>query len=306
MADGPTTESTDAPAPRAGLEDLVVITGFSGAGKSTAMAVFEDAGYFCVDNLPPEMIRGLVELFTHGGSKIARAAVVCDMRGGELFEALNSVLDDLDERGLAHRVLFLTADEATLQTRYKETRRRHPLALESSVAHGIAAERGVLAPLRERADQVIDTTGLSAAHLRRKIQRDMLAGRRRAKLTVTFESFGFKYGPASDADLLFDVRFLPNPHYEPDLRPLTGRDPRVVAHVAQEGKLDAFYTRVEALLDFLLPEYVAEGKSHLLVAVGCTGGRHRSVAIVEHLAARYGRRDDLFVEAAHRDIKRAG
>jgi RNase adapter protein RapZ len=288
------------------LEDLVVITGFSGAGKSTAMQVFEDSGYFCVDNLPPEMIGGLVELFTHGGSKVARAAVVCDMRGGALFEGLNAVLDDLDARGVEHRLLFLTASEAALQTRYKETRRRHPLAQTSSVAQGIAAEAAMLEPLRERADLVVDTTGLSAANLRRKLSADMLQGTRRTKLTVTFESFGFKYGPARDPDLLLDVRFLPNPHYEPELRPLTGLDPRVVAHVAQEGKLDAFYTRLEALLDFLLPQYVAEGKAHLLVAIGCTGGRHRSVAITEHLAARYGTRPDLFVERAHRDIKRAG
>ena len=288
------------------LEDLVVITGFSGAGKSTAIEVFEDAGYFCVDNLPPKMISGLVDLFNHEGSKVARAAIGCDVRGGELFEGVIQVLDQLEEQGVPHRVLFLTASEVTLHTRFKETRRRHPLAPDSSVSHGIETESRLLAPLRERADVVIDTTGLSAANLRRKVVREMLEGRRRSRLTVTFESFGFKYGPARDADLLFDVRFLPNPHYEPELRPLTGRDPRVVSHVAKEGKLDAFYTRLEPLLDWVLPQYVAEGKAHLLVAIGCTGGRHRSVAITEHLAARYADAEDLLVEVSHRDIGRAG
>lgn len=302
-----TTETETGGAPV--LEDLVVITGFSGAGKSTAMQVFEDAGYFCVDNLPPTMIRGLVDLFLHEGSKVKRAAIACDMRGGELFEGLSEVLDELQEVGLAHRVLFLTATDIALHTRYKETRRRHPLAPGSSVAHGIEAERRVLDPLREQADVVIDTTGLSVVDLRRKVARTLLEDVRRTRLSVTFESFGFKYGPARDADLLFDVRFLPNPHYEPELRPLTGKDPRVVAHVAQEGKLDAFYTRLEPLLDYVLPQYVAEGKAHLLVAIGCTGGRHRSVAVAEHLGARYGKADhdgDLSVEVAHRDIKRAG
>jgi UPF0042 nucleotide-binding protein len=291
---------------RSHLEDLVIITGFSGAGKSTAMNVFEDAGYFCVDNLPPEMIRSLVELFVHDGSKVERAAVVSDVRGGEYFEALRAVLDDLETLGVAHHVLFLEADEEALLTRYKETRRRHPLAPESSVMGGIDAEHSMLDPLRERADLVIDTTGLKAHMLRRKIADEFLPRTAPQRLAVTFESFGFKHGPPRDADLTFDVRFLPNPHYEPDLRPLTGHDERVVAHMDREGGLGELYERLEPLLDFLLPNYVAEGKAHLMVAVGCTGGRHRSVAIAEHLAERYRERDELFVEIKHRDIERAG
>ncbi len=288
------------------LEDLVVITGFSGAGKSTAMNVFEDAGYFCVDNLPPEMIRSLVELFVHEGSKVERAAVVSDVRGGEYFEALRAVLDDLEALGVVHHVLFLDADEQTLVTRYKETRRRHPLAPSSNVVGGIASERAMLSPLRDRADLVIDTTGLKAHMLRRKIVDEFLPRAAPTSLAVTFESFGFKHGPPRDADLTFDVRFLPNPHYEPDLRALTGHDNRVVGFMDREGGLAAFFERLEPLLDFLLPNYVAEGKAHLMVAVGCTGGRHRSVAITEHLARRYGNRDDLFVEVKHRDIDKAG
>src|ERR1700753_4071892 len=188
------------------LEDLVVITGFSGAGKSTAMNVFEDAGYFCVDNLPPEMIRSLVELVVHKGTKVERAAVVSDVRGGVYFEGLRAVVDDLDALGLHHNVLFLESEEGTLVTRYKETRRRHPLAPDGSVAAGVAAEREMLAPLRERADLVIDTTGMSAAMLREKIAAEFLPRKTVGKLALTFMSFGFKHGPPRDEDLVLDVR----------------------------------------------------------------------------------------------------
>jgi RNase adapter protein RapZ len=282
------------------LQELMIITGFSGAGKSTAMNVFEDAGYFCVDNLPPEMIGSLIELFVHEGSKVERAAVVSDVRGGEYFDALSAVLDELERMGLEHRLLFLDAEEETLLNRYKETRRRHPLASGGSVAAGIAAEREQLNALKARANSVIDTTGLSAAMLRSKIVEEFLAPSA-ATLAITFMSFGFKHGPPRDADLLFDVRFLPNPHYEPRLRPLTGVDPRVVEFVARDGRLAEFYGLLEPLLDYLFGQYVAEGKSHLLVAIGCTGGRHRSVAIAEHLAERYGRRADVLVAVNHRD-----
>jgi UPF0042 nucleotide-binding protein len=286
------------------LTDLVVITGFSGAGKSTAMAAFEDEGYFCVDNLPSEMIRSLVELFVHTGSKVARAAVVSDVRGGSYFEGLAQMLDDLRASGVTFRVLFLEADEPSLLTRYKETRRRHPLSPRGSVTDGIARERELLGPLRERADVVIDTGGMTAAMLRRKLADELLPTRTPGRLVVTFQSFGFKYGPSRDPDLMFDVRFLPNPHYESDLRPLTGNDPSVVAFINRDGELDAFYERLHPLLDYLLPQYLAEGKAHLVVAIGCTGGRHRSVAIAEHLAARYRPATEYLVEVLHRDITR--
>jgi UPF0042 nucleotide-binding protein len=290
--------------PESRLQDLVVITGFSGAGKSTAMNVFEDAGYFCVDNLPPEMIRALTELFLHGGSKVERAAVVSDVRGGEYFEALQQVLDDLAARGLSHHVLFLDADEETLLNRYKETRRRHPLSPEGSVTTGIGNERAMLEPLKQRADLVIDTSGLSPGMLRHKLAEEYLPRQATAQLAVTFTSFGFKHGPVRDADLAFDVRFLPNPHYETDLRPLTGHDERVLHYMSRDGQLDAFYERLFPLLDYLLPQYHSEGKAHLMVAIGCTGGRHRSVAIAEHLADRY--RDDarLLVGVDHRDLEK--
>jgi UPF0042 nucleotide-binding protein len=287
-----------------GVDDLIVITGFSGAGKSTAMNVFEDAGYFCVDNLPPRMIQALIELFMHGGSKVERAAVVSDVRGGEYFETLQAVLDDLDRLGLHHRVLFLDADEQTLLNRYKETRRRHPLAPGGDVAQGVAEERALLEPLKRRADLVLDTTGLGTAELRRKIAEAFLAQRREAKLALTFRSFGFKHGPPRDADVVLDVRFLPNPHYEPELRPLTGLDRRVRDFIDADGGLTAFYERLDPLFDYLMPQYVAEGKAYLVVAIGCTGGRHRSVAIAEHLAERFRDRDDLTVHVDHRDIER--
>jgi UPF0042 nucleotide-binding protein len=284
------------------LTDLVVITGFSGAGKSTAMAAFEDEGYFCVDNLPAEMIKSLVELFMHTGSKVARAAVVCDARGGSYFEGLVSMLDGLRSTGIRHRILFLEADEETLLTRYKETRRRHPLAPSGSVSDGIARERELLAPLRDRADAVIDTGGLTAAMLRRKLTDELLPTKNPGRMAITFQSFGFKYGPSRDADLLFDVRFLPNPHYEPELRPLTGNDSSVVEFINRDGALDTFYAHLHPWLDYLLPQYLAEGKAHLVVAVGCTGGRHRSVAIAAHLARRYGSTGGYLVEVIHRDV----
>jgi UPF0042 nucleotide-binding protein len=288
------------------LKDLVVITGFSGAGKSTAMAAFEDAGYFCVDNLPSELIGSLVELFTHTGSKVANAAVVSDVRAGSYFEGLVEMLDRLHALRVNFRVLFLQASDDTLQTRYKETRRRHPLSPGGSVAEGIARERELLAPLHERADLVIDTGGMTAAQLRRRLADEMLPTRTPGQLAVTFESFGFKYGTVRDPDLLFDVRFLPNPHYEPDMRPLTGLDPRVQQYVNTGGALDEFYEHMYPMLDYLLPQYLAEGKSHLVVAVGCTGGRHRSVAITESLGERFKETPEYVIEVVHRDIDRAG
>jgi RNase adapter protein RapZ len=295
---------TDVKRPGFNLEDLVLISGLSGAGKSSAMNVFEDAGYFCVDNLPAEMIRSLAELFMHEGSKVERAAVVCDSRGGEFLGALAGVIDQLAAAGVVHRVVFLTADEEALVNRYKETRRRHPLAPHGSVVDGIRAEVELLEPVRRRADLVIDTSGLSAAALRRKVAEELLVTATPGRLAVTFTSFGHKHGPSRDADLAFDVRFLPNPHYDPNLRPLTGFDQRIVDYVGRDGRLQEFYSYVVPLLEYLLPQYVAEGKAHLMVAIGCTGGRHRSVTIAEHLASVFRDRPDYFVEVAHRDVDR--
>jgi UPF0042 nucleotide-binding protein len=286
------------------IQDFVVITGFSGAGKSQAMATFEDAGYFCVDNLPPEMIGSLADLFDHEGSKVERAAVASDTRGGEYFDGLMRVLDDLERRGVPHRLLYLEASEDVLINRFKETRRRHPLAAGGSVAVAIRQEREVLSALRERADVSIDTSDLSASRLRRVVADKMLERDRTGKLAVTFLSFGFKHGGPRDADLTFDVRFLPNPHYEAELRDLTGLDDAVREYVEHSDGIDEFYARLTPLLDYLLPAYEQEGKSHLTLGIGCTGGRHRSVVIAEHLARAYAARGDLLVDVVHRDIEK--
>jgi UPF0042 nucleotide-binding protein len=282
--------------------DLVVITGYSGAGKSEAIAAFEDSGYFCVDNLPPRMIASLGELFQHDGSGVRRAAVVSDVRGGDYFAELLAVLDDLEASGLEPTVLFLEADEETLVDRFKETRRRHPLARDGRVVEGIRAERDVLGPLRERADLVVDTSGFSGAMLRREVASELLGSRDIAKLALTILTFGFKNGPPRDADLVLDVRFLPNPHYREDLRPLTGLDPKVVEHVEAGALASEFYDRLLPLLDFLLPAYVAEGKTHLSVAIGCTGGRHRSITVADRIARYLEGRDDVSVRVVHRDV----
>ena len=302
--------TADAPDTTPLMQDLVVITGFSGAGKSQAMACFEDAGYFCVDNLPPEMIAGLAELFEHEGSKVERAAVVSDVRGGELFDSLVRVLEELERRGLPHRLLYLEASEDVLVNRFKETRRRHPLATNGGgegvggqVSRAIAAERALLEPLRDRATVSIDTTDLSAARLRKVVADKMLPRGSVGKLAVTFLTYGFKHGAPRDADLLFDVRFLQNPHYQPGLRELTGRDADVSDFVFADPAAAEFMSRLEALIDFLLPAYAEEGKTSVVIGIGCTGGRHRSVAITERLAQRYS--SDFSVSTSHRHVGHA-
>jgi UPF0042 nucleotide-binding protein len=286
------------------MEDFVVITGFAGAGKSQAMACFEDAGYFCVDNLPPEMIGQLSELFEHEGSKVERAAVVTDVRGGEYFDGLVKVLDELAERSSPHRLLYLEATEDVLVNRFKETRRRHPLGNGGSVSRAIAQERELLAPLRERADVSIDTSDLSASRLRKVVADKMLPRGSIGKLAVTFMTYGFKHGAPRDADLLFDVRFLPNPHYEADLRPLTGLDPAVREYVESSDGIDEFYSHLVPLLNYLLPQYEKEGKAHLTIGIGCTGGRHRSVVIAENLARNLSLGGEYMVDVVHRDIEK--
>ena len=282
---------------------LVVITGHSGAGKSEAIAAFEDGGYFCVDNLPPRMIDSLGELFRHKGSGVERAAVVSDVRGGDYFEDLLQVLDDLEANGLRPRLLFLEADEETLLDRYKETRRRHPLAPEGRIVDGIRAERELLAPLRERADVVMETSGLTSAVLRRRIAEEMLGREEGGKMALTLVTFGFKNGPPRDADLTLDVRFLPNPHYVDELRPLTGLDREVRDYVESGTQAGEFYGRLLPLLEFLVPAYVAEGKSHLTIAVGCTGGRHRSITVADRIRRDLEERDDVIVQVKHRDAE---
>lgn len=284
--------------------ELVVITGHSGAGKSEAIAAFEDGGYFCVDNLPPRMIEGLGELFSHEGSGVQRAAVVTDVRGGDFFEELSAVLTELGDSGIDITVLFLEADAETLLNRYKETRRRHPLARSGRLVDGIREEAELLAPLRERADIVIDTTDLTGSDLRRRIAIELVgADSEDSQLALTLLTFGFKNGPPRDADLTLDVRFLPNPHYVDELRMKTGLDEAVREYVESGTQAGEFYGRLMPLLDFLVPAYVAEGKQHLTIAVGCTGGRHRSITVADRIAKELGERDDVRLRVVHRDTK---
>jgi RNase adapter protein RapZ len=284
--------------------ELTVITGMSGAGKSQAMGAFEDAGWFCVDNLPPGLLPALADLFLLEGSRVERAAVVCDVRGGVWFKDLEPVLERVAEAaGSRPRVVFLEASDETLINRFRETRRRHPLSVAGTVTEGIARERHELSDVRERADVVIDTTRLSIWELRRLVADTLLAPEGRPRMHVEFVSFGYKHGVPRDADLLLDVRFLQNPHYVPALKPYTGLDQEVADFVRASPGMDEFMARLQSLLDFLLPAYAEEGKTNLVIGIGCTGGRHRSVTITELLARRYAERFDVSV--SHRHIGRA-
>ena len=285
-----------------GLE-FVILTGLSGAGKSQALDSFEDAGYFCVDNLPPELVPTLVDLFRREGSKVDRVAIVSDVRGGVYFERVEQLLDALRERAVEHTLIFLEASNEALVRRFKETRRRHPLAGGGSVIDDIREERRRLAGLRERAHVVVDTSSLTIHELKAQLNADVISHGRRSAIVFAVVSFGYKYGIPIDADLLFDVRFLRNPHYDLRLRPLTGLDADVRDYVLQSpGTLD-YLERLYALLDFLFPRYAAEGKAHLTIGVGCTGGHHRSVAIAEDIADRY-QKQGYYTSARHRDLAR--
>lgn len=282
---------------------FVIITGLSGAGKTLAMDAFEDAGWFCVDNLPPELLPTLVDLFRREGSKVDRVAVVSDVRGGEYFNRLEQELDALRERGVDYTLVFLEASNEALVRRFKETRRRHPLVGSGSVIDGIRRERALLAGLRERAHVVIDTSDISIHELKARLNEDLISHTRRTNLVFAVVSFGYKYGIPIDADLLFDVRFLPNPHYDLRLRPLTGLDPAVRDFVLQSPGTQEYLERLFGLLDFLFPRYAAEGKAHLTIGVGCTGGHHRSVVVAEAVAERY-RKQGYYVVTRHRDLAR--
>jgi UPF0042 nucleotide-binding protein len=284
--------------------ELVVITGMSGAGRSEAMHTFEDLGYFCIDNLPPSFIPQLVDLAELAGSNVRRLAIVCDVRSHEFFDELAGEISALEERGVDERILFLEADDDTLLRRFKETRRRHPMCEDGeSIVQGINAERLALEEIRERADIVIDTSDLRPADLRSEIRDRFLTESMASTLSVTVYSFGFKYGAPEDADIVMDVRFLPNPHYDPELRPLTGLDRPVRDYVLTKPETGAFLHRWLPLLDEVVPGYVLEGKHHLAIALGCTGGMHRSVALAEATAAHL-RAAGYRVAVSHRDIGR--
>jgi RNase adapter protein RapZ len=296
------TLSCEPGAPKA-PPDLVIITGLSGAGRSEAIHTFEDIGYFCIDNLPPALLSELEDLTTLPGSTIRRVAVVCDMRSLEFFGTLLEELDKLANAGHPVRILYLEAAEKVLVNRFKTTRRRHPLCDSGSVTEGIAAERRGLAAVRERADLIIDTSEMLPAQLREAIRRRFLSTSLKDSLSISIGSFGFKYGLPIDADIVMDVRFLPNPFYIPKLRHKTGLDSAVKKFVLEREETGLFLERWLPLLQDLLPNYLIEGKHHLSVAMGCTGGMHRSVALAER-TAEHLRALGYDVTVTHRDIRK--
>ncbi len=282
---------------------FVVITGLSGAGKSFAIKCFEDMGFFCVDNLPTTLIPTFADLVARSTHTIDRVALGVDVREGEYLTHLLDTLGELRQRGHAVQVLFLEASEEALVRRYRETRRRHPLAPDGNVVDGIRAERKALSTMREVADRIVDTSALTVHQLKELLLETYVAPRRRPGLAISLVSFGFKHGVPFDADLVFDVRFLPNPHFVESLRPLDGRDTRVREFILAHDESRELLRRLEDFLGFVLPAYQREGKAYLTVAVGCTGGRHRSVALIEELKAFVGRLG-LDTTVVHRDMDR--
>ena len=288
-----------------GKRRIVIITGLSGAGKSNALQAFEDAGYFCIDNLPPRMIPAVMETTAQGNGGPDGVVVVVDIRGRRYFgEELERNLEAVErEEGWEHRILFIDSDDPTLVRRYKESRRPHPAARGGDVLEAISRERRDLANVREMADVVVDTSGYSALDTRLRFKK--LAESFSSRMTVSFISFGFKHGTPLDVDTLLDVRFLANPHYDPALRPLTGHDAPVREAVLSSRDCQEFLEKTSALFSFLIPRYAAEGKTYFTIGVGCTGGRHRSVAITEELARCLRQENtevDLFIR--HRDVER--
>lgn len=278
--------------------EVVVITGMSGAGRSTASNVLEDLGYFVIDNMPPELVERVMELAAAAGATMDRVALVVDVRGRPLWGDVQPHVRALRDRGVELRLLFLDADDDALVKRYEAARRRHPLADDGRVIDGIARERALLADLRAEADLVIDTSTTNVHELRARVT-DAFGGRGRA-MVVNVVSFGFKHGTPRDADMVLDVRFLDNPHWVDELRPLTGLDQAVADYVFSGPLAKEFVERLCALLDIMVPAFIEDGKRYLTIAIGCTGGRHRSVALAERLA-EYLMRFDVRVQIEHRD-----
>lgn len=279
---------------------FVIITGLSGAGKSEAMRSFEDLGYFCVDNLPPALIPKFAELCSRSSGQVHQVALVIDIRGGQFFEHLFDALAELEAVGFKYTIVFLEASDEALVRRFKATRRRHPLVPDGSVLEGIREERRRLQELRGRAHHVLDTTQMTPRELKEKIAHLFTPGQGEG-VAVTVMSFGFKNGVPLDADLVFDVRFLPNPYWVEDLAPATGEDPAVEEYVFKWPVTQRFLEKLYDMLDFLIPQYTRETKSHLLIGIGCTGGRHRSVAVARKVAD-FLRSRGFRVAVQHRDL----
>ncbi len=280
---------------------IVIVTGMSGAGKSTVLKMFEDIGYYCVDNMPIALVEKFVELAVAGNSDLKNIALGVDIRSGQAFAGFDAVLEHMSNAGVKYEILFLDCADAVLVKRYKETRRSHPLAVGDRIDKGIALEREALAFLKKKSDYIIDTSSLLTRDLRQEIERIFVQNEKYNNLFVTILSFGFKYGIPADADLVFDVRFLPNPYYVEKLKQLTGNDKPIQDYVMGCPQAVEFMDKLEDMINFLIPNYILEGKNSLVVAIGCTGGKHRSVTLANELYRRLSDKD-YGIKIEHRDI----
>ena len=281
---------------------LVIVTGMSGAGKTTALKMLEDMGYFCVDNLPIPLLTRFVEMFSDPEEKVKKIALGIDVRGGQDFGGLQEVLDEMDEKKVSYEILFLDAQDDVLIKRYKETRRQHPLSGSGRVDTGIAREREKIMFLKIRATYILDTSKMLTRELKLELEKIFVKGESFCNLYITVMSFGFKYGIPQDSDLVFDVRFLPNPYYIDELKEKTGNDPEVQDYVMENEKAQVFLDKLTDMVDFLIPNYILEGKNQLVIAIGCTGGKHRSVTLANALYQKLYKQENYGVRIEHRDI----
>ena len=285
--------------------NLLIITGMSGAGKSLCVKYFEDIGYFCVDNLPPSLIPKFTEVIIQSKNPLDKIALIVDIRGGIMFLDLFPALQQLQEMGISYKILFLDATDQVLVKRFKESRRKHPLSPDGRLAEGIEEERQILQAVKDKADYIIDTSNLMPRQLKGEIARLFVEGKSFKGLILNIVSFGFKYGIPMDCDLVFDVRFIPNPYYIPELKHKTGLDPDVSDYVMSFPESRKFLNKLNEMIHFLIPYYVKEGKTQLIIGIGCTGGRHRSVAIASRLGQMQKDKGSSVVNQ-HRDIDRDG
>ncbi len=283
----------------------VIVTGMSGAGKSTALKILEDAGYFCVDNLPTPLLMKFAELILNGNQEnLHNVALGVDIRSGKNIEQLEENLDQIQKMGLNYEILFLDSSDEVLVKRYKETRRNHPVSGNDRIERGILEERKKLDFLKKRADYILDTSQLFRRELKHELGKIFVKNHEFKNLMITVLSFGFKYGIPVDSDLVFDVRFLPNPYYIPELRPLSGNDTAVSSYVMQCDAAQDFMNKLEEMVEFLIPNYILEGKHQLIISIGCTGGKHRSVTFANHLYQRLCTSKEYGVRIEHRDIEK--
>ncbi len=280
---------------------LVIVTGMSGAGRSTAMKMIEDMGFFCIDNLPIPLLDKLVELSVNL-AELQKVAIGIDVRNGKGLSGIKDTLDQMDAKGIVYEILYMDAEDEVLLKRYKETRRNHPLAAGERIDKGIQEERKELSYLKSRAKYIIDTSRLLTRELKVELEKIFVQNQDYKNLFVTILSFGFKYGIPADSDIVMDVRFLPNPYYVEELRPKTGNDPEIQNYVMQFSEANEFLDKLEDMINFLIPNYISEGKNQLVISIGCTGGKHRSVTLANELYKRLDGKNDYGLKVEHRDI----